>query len=162
MKKQTGMILGILALAAIVVGVVLMSGPSDAVEALNEDVEEVVADVKDEQAAHELSQTLAVDSSQVNRLSAADSARYVQEKQEMVERLNQSEVKQETPESFLEKYDAFVSKLEADCDTSGLHKWRKRMAYDLVVRSWKDSNGSFKSQAKEISLRRNQALRNCQ
>lgn len=125
--------------------------------------EKIVQQVKDSTAARVVAEQL-TKAAEANPEALSESARERLNKRSaaLVEKIESSAYADQTPEIFLQAYEALVLRMETQCDTTGLHGIRRDLARDPIVAGWKKEMTEFQSASRALGKRRKEAQEKCE
>lgn len=124
--------------------------------------EKIVQQVKDSTAARVVAEQLTT-AAEANPTALSESARERLNKRSvaLVEKIESSAYTDQTPEDFLQTYEALVLRMESQCDTTGLYGIRRDLARDPIVAGWKQEVAEFQAASRALGKRRKEAQEKC-
>lgn len=138
--------------------------PQDAPVISEKRKEKIVQQVKDSTAARVVAEQLATTAAEANPAALSESARERLNKRSaaLVQKIESSAYTDQTPEDFLQAYEALVRRMESQCDTTGLYGMRQDLARDPIVAGWKQEVAEFQSASRALGKRRKEAQEKCE
>ena len=126
-----------------------------------EEKREIVKSIEDSSAARAIAERLENQAQTAADASPEVQAKLKKQQEDFADRVSGSSWLDAGPEDFLTQYEAFIERMEASCDTTGLKEWERVVGRDPIVLGWKKSDSEFKSQSRELSKRRHRQKLAC-
>ncbi len=126
-----------------------------------EKLQELSLEIKDAKTAEIIVEASKKDTAETSAMDSTNLAKFREVQQRRIERIENSDKKDETPESILEKYKGLMAKAKSSCDTVPLQLFIKDYMSDEIVLSMKQANTDFKAALKALSKERRKVMNDC-